>query len=91
MKTTRMPTHQASACPIVAISGWLSSSPRTALTISETGWCSAKTRSQSGIVFVGTKADDAKTSGARTGNAAAWADSGSRTQSPTVAKTHENV
>ena len=37
MNTTRMPTHQASACKMVEALGWLRSSPRTALTISETG------------------------------------------------------
>ena len=41
---------------MVEASGVLRSSPRTALTISETGWCSAKARNQSGILFVGTNA-----------------------------------
>src|SRR5579884_419737 len=59
----RMPTHHASACQMVEASGLLRSRPRTALTISETGWCSAKARSQFGILEVGTKALLAKVSG----------------------------
>src|SRR5688572_26269154 len=39
----------------------------------------------------GTKADEANTSGATTGNAAAWAASGSRTARPRVAKTHDRA
>jgi hypothetical protein len=37
MKITSRPTHQASACPMTAASGWLSSSPRTALITTEIG------------------------------------------------------
>jgi hypothetical protein len=37
MKITSRPTHQASACPMAAASGWLSSSPRTALITTEIG------------------------------------------------------
>ena len=46
---------------------------RTASTTTETGWCSANVCSHSGIVATGTNDDDAKTSGAMIGNAAAWA------------------
>ena len=64
-------------------------SARTADAVTDTGWCSANGCSQPGIVSTGTNADEANTSGARTGNAAAWAVSGSPTASPTVAKIHD--
>src|SRR5919201_1965700 len=62
---------------------------RTADAVIETGWCLANTWSQPGIELTGTKADEAKTSGASTGKAAAWAVSGSPTARPTVAKIHD--
>src|SRR5579884_763812 len=63
MKTMRMPRHQAIACQMVEASGWLSKRPRTALTIRETGWWSAKARNQVGMFCVGTKALLANVSG----------------------------
>jgi hypothetical protein len=43
------------------------------------------------MVLTGTNAEEANTSGAITGNAAACAVSGSPTARPTVAKTHEST
>src|SRR6266702_2184147 len=91
MKTTRMPTHHATACPIVATSGWLSSSPRTALTISETGWCSAKARSQLGILCVGTNALLAKVNGKSQMKPPDCAASTLLTINPIVAEIHEKA
>jgi hypothetical protein len=54
-------------------------------------WCSAQGWSQSGIDATGTNALDANTSGAKIGNAAACAVSGSFTTSPTVAKIHDKA
>ncbi|GAA2088960.1 hypothetical protein GCM10009759_11470 [Kitasatospora saccharophila] len=84
-----MPTSQAGACRT-----WVPSGPpiigvRTAPAVMVTGWWSAKTWSQPGMVAVGTNAEDAKTSGARTGNAAAVAVSGSPTARPTTANTQD--
>src|SRR6266487_3040807 len=89
-----MPAHQASA--------WITSVPedppvacapsvrsRTAVMTAETGWCSAKPCSQVGMELTGTNADDAKTSGASTGNAAACDVSGSPTARPTRANTQD--
>ena len=45
--------------------------------------------SHSGMVLTGTNAPGAKTSGARTGNEAAWAGSGSPTASPTAANVRD--
>jgi hypothetical protein len=72
--------HHASACQIVEASGWFNKSPRTALTINETGWCSAKARSQSGILRVGTNALLAKVSGKSQMKPADWAASTVRTR-----------
>ena len=63
----------------------------TAEAVTETGWCSANGCSQLGMVLTGTNAEEANTSGAITGNAAACAVSGSPTARPTVAKTHEST
>ena len=57
--------------------------------MTETGWFLAHGCSQPGMFSTWTNAADANTSGARTGNAAACAVSGSFTASPTVAKIHD--
>ncbi len=66
-------------------------SARTAATVTDTGWWAANAWSQPGIAVTGTKAEDANTSGAMTGNAAAWAVSGSPVRSPTVANTQDSA
>jgi predicted kinase len=63
--------------------------PRIASTIRVTGWLSAKTRSQSGIVSVGTNAEEAKTSGKIHTNPAACAASAPLTDRPMLANTHD--
>ena len=63
----------------------------TACVVTDTGWCSAKTRSQPGMVLTGTKLFEAKTKGAIIGKAAACADSGSPTSRPTVASIQERM
>src|SRR6266536_3614093 len=83
-----MPAIHASACSTSEAAGVPSTRSRTADTVTDTGWWRANTWSQLGIELTGTNADDAKTSGASTGNAAAWAVSGSPTARPTVANTH---
>ncbi len=75
-----------STCPTVAPP---SVSSRTAVVTAETGWLRAKVCNHPGIDVTGTNADDAKISGARTGNESAWAASASRATSPTVANTHD--
>ena len=65
-------------------------SARVADATTETGWCSANGWSQLGIAATGTNTEEANTSGAMIGNAAACAVSGSLTASPTVAKTHDS-
>jgi hypothetical protein len=62
---------------------------RAADAVTETGGCSANGCSHPGMVSTGTNADDAKTSGAITGNAAACADSGFPRTRPTVANIHD--
>ena len=62
-----------------------------AVAVADTGWCFANTWSHPGMLLTWTNAEDANTSGASTGNAAAWADSGSPTISPTAAKIHAIV
>jgi len=69
----------------------LAAAGRTAEAVTETGWWSAKAWSHPGIVSTGTNAEEANTSGAMIGKAAAWAVSGSPTASPTNAKTHESA
>ena len=64
---------------------------RAADAVSETGWFSANGCSQPGIVLTGTKTEEANTSGARIGNAAACAVSGSLTAMPTIAKIHDSA
>src|SRR5579859_504589 len=91
MKTIRIPTHQATACKMVGPSGALVSSPRTALTINETGWCVAKTLSQSGILCGGTKALLAKVNGKSQMKPADCAASTVRTSNPIVAEIHEKA
>src|ERR1700683_3891496 len=63
---------------------------RTALTTAVTGWCLANACSQPGIVATGTKADEANTSGASSGNDAACAVSLSGTERPTIATSHDS-
>ncbi len=53
------------------VAGVPRTSSRTAITVTETGWLEAKTYSQPGMLSTGTKAAEANTSGASTGNAAA--------------------
>src|SRR6516225_3966981 len=86
MKTTRMPTHQAIAIQIVEASGWLRMSPRVALTIWVTGWCSAKVRSQVGMLCVGTNALLAKVNGKSQTKPADCAASTLLTDNPIVAE-----
>ena len=62
---------------------------RNAPAVTETGWFLAHGCSHPGMLSTTTKAAEANTSGARTGNAAAWAVSGSFTARPTVAKIHD--
>src|SRR5579885_3133247 len=52
-----MPTHQASATQIAFDTGCPYSNARIVSTIAVTGWFSAKTRTTSGIVLVGTNAE----------------------------------
>src|SRR6266511_2833220 len=87
--TTRIPTHHANACQTSLAVGPPRVSARTAEAVADTGWCLAKACSHPGIEETGTNAEEANTSGSNTGNAAAWAASGSPTASPTVAKIHD--
>src|SRR5215469_4569267 len=52
-----MPTHHASATQISCGAGCSASNARMVFTIAVTGWFSAKTRTTSGIDFVGTNAE----------------------------------
>src|SRR5256885_13744628 len=88
--TTTMPTIQAMAWSASDPEGRPSVRSRAALTTTETGWWSANTLSQFGIVLTGTNADDANTSGARIGNDTACAVSASFTERPTMANTQDN-
>src|ERR671924_2118849 len=65
--------------------------PRSALARTVTGLCSAKARSQLGIVLTGTKALEAKVSGKSQIKPADCAASTLRTASPTKADTHEKA
>src|SRR6476469_5403301 len=84
--------------PMIQAKAWITSvrvgppivRSRAALTTAVTGWWFANTWSQPGIDSTGTNADDAKTSGARIGNEAAWAVSASGAMRPTIANTHES-
>src|SRR5262249_22998956 len=87
--TSMVPTHHAIACMTSLAVAPPRGRARTADAVAETGWLFAKACSQPGMDETGTNAEEAKTSGASTGNAAAWADSGSPTASPTTAKTHD--
>src|SRR6266516_6442962 len=84
-----MPATQARLWRMYDAAGVPSVSARAAEAVTDTGWCSANGWSQSGIVATGTNADEAKTSGAITGNEAACAASGLPIASPTVAKTQD--
>ena len=50
-----MPTHQATAVPVL-VPGVPSSSPRRVFTMGVIGWWSAKPRTQVAMFFTGTKA-----------------------------------
>ncbi len=91
MKTMSMPTHQAIAIQIVCGSGWLRISPRVALTICVTGWCSANVRSQVGMLAVGTNALLAKVNGKSQMKPADCAASTLFTDNPIVAEIHEKA
>src|SRR5260221_14478474 len=52
-----MPTHHARATQIASDTGCPASNARMVFTIAVTGWCSAKTRTVSGIDLVGTNAE----------------------------------
>src|SRR5215203_878894 len=54
------------------------------------GGHTARPCNHDGIVATGTNADDANTSGARSGNDTAWAVSASFTERPTMANTHDS-
>src|SRR6266550_2475185 len=89
--TTTRPTHQARVSSTGCSVGPPSTSARTALTVIVTGWWAAKTWSQPGIDVSGTNAEDANTSGASSGKAAAWALSGSPVARPMLANSHERA
>src|SRR5713101_1232435 len=91
MKTMIMPTHQAIAIQIVVGSGWLRISPRVASTIFVTGWCSAKARSQGGMLCTGTNALLAKVNGKSQMKPADCAASTLFTDNPIVAEIQENA
>src|SRR5260221_9189429 len=91
MKTARMPRPQASACQPVEPTDWPSSSARTESTKTETGWCSAKPRSQVGIDATGTNALLAKVSGKSQMNPADCAASTLCTSNPMTAEIHEKA
>ena len=83
--------HHASAWSTWVAVGPPSTRARDADTTTDRGWCSANGWSQPGIVATGTNADEAKTSGAMSGKAAACAVSGSPTARPTAANTHDSA
>ena len=64
---------------------------RTALTTMVIGWFSAKTRSQSGIVSVGTNALLTKVSGKTAAKTMPCSASGVRTRAPAATPTHEKA
>jgi len=66
-------------------------SPRVALTICVTGWCSAKVRSQFGMLCVGTNALLAKVNGKSQMKPADCAASTLFTDKPIVAEIHEKA
>ena len=76
---------------MVEVLGVLRSSPRTALMIRVTGWCSAKARSQLGILAVGTNALLAKVNGKSQMKPADCAASTLLTNNPMVADIHEKA
>src|SRR5215813_13491127 len=86
-----MPTHQARASQPSEVTDSPRIQPRTALTMTETGWCSAKARSQSGIEAVGTNALLAKVSGKSQMKPPDWAASGLRTSKAIAAPIHEKA
>ena len=63
--------HHAIDCSTFVAVGPPSTRARTADAVTETGWRVANSCSQLGIELTGTKADEANTSGAISGNAAA--------------------
>src|SRR5215510_4046396 len=85
-----MPTLQASD-PATLAGSWNwppSMSDLTASTATLTGWYFAKGCIHPGIVSIATNADETKTSGASTGNEAAWAVSAFGADRPMMAKIH---
>ena len=91
MKTMSMPTHHAIAIQIVCGSGWLRISPRVALTICVTGWCSAKACSHGGMLSTGTNALLAKVKGKSQMKPADCAASTLFTDKPIVAEIQEKA
>src|SRR5206468_7379026 len=89
--TTRTPPIHSSAGTTLVSKVPPSINERTPLMTADTGWFLTNGWSQLGIVATRTNADDAKTSGAMTGNDAAWAASGSPTARPTAANTHDSA
>ena len=85
-----MPAIQASDWSRFEVTGVPRVRARAADAVTETGWWAANGCSQPGIEPTATNADEAKTSGAMTGKAAACADSGLPRKSPTAANTHES-
>src|SRR6266545_1886417 len=86
-----MPTDHSSEPTTDQPTGSSSTSARAASMVTDTGWWLAKTCSQPGMNDVSTKADDAKTSGAISGNMAAWAVSALGTLRPTRATIHDRA
>src|ERR1700720_2107653 len=87
--TITTPAHQPIAWATSDPAGVPRTRSRSAEIVTETGWGNANPRGPVGMELTGTKAEDAKTSGASIGNAAAWAVSGSPTARPTKAKTQD--
>src|ERR671937_1772020 len=88
-KASRIAAHQPSDCSTKEVVGPPRTSARQARAVTETGWWAANGRSQPGIEATGTNTEEANTSGASTGNAAAWAVSGSPTANPNADQRHQ--
>src|SRR5438093_2125172 len=91
MKMHRITTHHTSASTTYPAAGPPFTRRLAAKTTADTGWWFAHGCNHPGIDSAGTNAIDANTSGARTGNAAACAVSGSFTASPSVAKIQDSA
>src|SRR5436190_20929804 len=85
-----MPAIQASDWSRFEVTGVPNVRARAADAVTETGWWPANGCSQPGIELTATNAEDAKTSGAISGKAAACADSGLPRKRPTAANTQES-